>query len=302
MSDQTDIETSSRNETDVYMQTLQSLYDESMEINIGLYETAALLTTNFSKIDADSILKDSTILRVLRYCLRTPISQMKFGQLFQLNIGKFEAEAAVEGSHKYRELQASASSLANFFAKNLDDNRFKWLSNKYSKEELNVALEFAKQWSCSIMSIANSETAYRTRRKNLQENAIRSILEKNKYRLSDNHGTISRPTDLGYGEYRNECKVRARTTQKADFVIHSKKRKKLVLIEAKAVGVQIDSTKRIKECCDKASDWKSSDDLNSPIIVAVIAGHFTLNGLENLRRSNVQIVWEHRLSDLKSII
>ena len=96
--------------------------------------------------------------------------------------------------------------------------------------------------------------------------------------------------------------MKGRTRQKADFAVRSKKSKRLVLIEAKAVGVEIDATKRIKECCDKASDWQSSQALDSPAIVTVIAGFFNRTGLANLRASNVQIVWEHRLADLGKLL
>lgn len=70
-------------------------------------------------------------------------------------------------------------------------------------------------------------------------------------------------------------------------------------MEAKAVGVEIDATKRIKECCDKANDWGAGPKLQSPAIVAVIAGFFTESNLANLSASGVHIVWEHRLSGLE---
>jgi hypothetical protein len=84
--------------------------------------------------------------------------------------------------------------------------------------------------------------------------------------------------------------------------VRSRRNQQLVLIEAKAVGVEIDSTKRIKECCDKANDWRSAKSLKNPIITAVIAGFFTSTGIENLQKSQIQIVWEHRLDDLAEIL
>ena len=84
--------------------------------------------------------------------------------------------------------------------------------------------------------------------------------------------------------------------------MRSKKTSKLVLIEAKAVGVEIDSTKRIKECCDKSGDWRSAKKLGSPIVVAVIAGFFNETGIANLRASEITVVWEHRLSDLSNVL
>ena len=84
-----------------------------------------------------------------------------------------------------------------------------------------------------------------------------------------------------------------------DGLSYDKKSEKLVLIEAKAVGVELDSTKRIKECCDKANDWSSSNKLKDPKIVTVIGGFFNINGINNLKASEIGVVWEHRLSDLK---
>ena len=63
--------------------------------------------------------------------------------------------------------------------------------------------------------------------------------------------------------------------------------------------MEIDATKRIKECCDKANDWASSTELRDPEVVTVIAGFFTENNIKNLEASGVIVVWEHRLSDLE---
>ena len=71
------------------------------------------------------------------------------------------------------------------------------------------------------------------------------------------------------------------------------------VIEAKAVGVEIDATKRIKECCDKANDWASGKKLQSPEVIAVIAGFFTSRNIANLEASRVHVVWEHRLSGIE---
>ena len=112
-------------------------------------------------------------------------------------------------------------------------------------------------------------------------------------------GVVSHATDIAIGEYRQETRVRGRTTQKADVVFRSKKTKRLILIEAKAVGVELDATKRAKECCDKANDWRSADKLSPLDVICVIGGFFTETNLKNLVASGINIVWEHRLSMLK---
>lgn len=74
------------------------------------------------------------------------------------------------------------------------------------------------------------------------------------------------------------------------------------MIEAKAVGVELDSTKRIKECCDKANDWSAGPSLNNPVVVAVIAGFFNATGIANMQASNINVIWEHRLTDLATVL
>ena len=76
-----------------------------------------------------------------------------------------------------------------------------------------------------------------------------------------------------------------------------------LLVEAKAVGVELDATKRIKECCDKAHDWGNpSAELDSPVVVTVIAGFFTISNISNLQSSGIKVVWEHRLGDLEVLL
>ena len=71
------------------------------------------------------------------------------------------------------------------------------------------------------------------------------------------------------------------------------------MVEAKAVGVEIDATKRIKECCDKANDWSSAQNLKPLTIKTVVAGFFTSSNISNLQASNIKVVWEHKLADLE---
>lgn len=165
-----------------------------------------------------------------------------------------------------------------------------------------MASEYAKGWTCSIASDQNAQTRYRNWRKDQQEHSIASELVKIGYTKSSFSGIVSKHTDIKIGEFTQELRVQGRTRQKADLIARSKKTKKLVLIEAKAVGVEIDSTKRIKECCNKADDWQSGPTLNTPVVVTVIAGFFNTTGIENLQASNIEVVWEHRLSDLGKVL
>ena len=206
-------------------------------------------------------------------------------------------------TEKHRQLKRIVNKIAHFTKENLDFQRFLWLSSEKIKlSDQTLAEQYAKNWTCSIVADQNAQTKYRNWRKDQQEHAIASELVKLGYTKSTYAGIVSEKTDINLGEYTQEMRVQGRTRQKADLVVRSKKSRRLVLIEAKAVGVEIDSTKRIKECCDKSNDWRSSNKLGNPIIVAVIAGFFTEGGIANLRASKIQIAWEHRLKDLSKVL
>lgn len=223
---------------------------------------------------------------------------MKFGQLFGLaSIDKFENDRISKGSARHKALARIAGRIAEFANEHIDRSRFIWLGDSTLRSEL--ALSYAKKWTCSLAADQNAQTTYRNWRKAQQEQAIVTQLVSMGYVRSRYSGIIERQTDINIGEFTQEIKVRGRTIQKADVVFRSKKSRKLVLVEAKAVGVEIDATKRIKECCDKANDWGAGGNLQNPDVVAVIAGFFTENNLVSLAASGVHVVWEHRLSGLE---
>jgi hypothetical protein len=294
-----DIADSRKLEMEIYLSSLKDMYSNSVIQNGEVYDIASTLTKDFSAITKESILADSRIIKVFRYAMAPSISQMKFGQFFGLNsIDKFENDKLTGQSRKFKMLEEIADEIANFTLTNIDRSRFLWLNQTLSPSEFSLAKEYAKRWTCSIAADQNAQTRYRNWRKDQQEHSVASELIKLGYVKSNYAGVVTRDTDINIGEYTQELRIKGRTTQKADSVVRSKKTKKLVLIEAKAVGVEIDSTKRIKECCDKANDWKSSDDLSAPQVISVIGGFFTTTGIENLEASQIGVVWEHRLADL----
>lgn len=292
-----DIAESREYEMKVYLQSMKAMYDNAVAQNGETYDICFTLTKGLREITAKAILEDSRIVKILRYAIAPTISQMKFGQLFGLaTSGLFEKDRVVSGSSAHRQLTAIAGRIASFIRTNMDKSRFIWVED----ESLATALahDYAKKWTCSILADQNAQTEYRNWRKQQQEQAVVRELVKGGYTRSSFQGTITAHTDIKIGEYKTETKVRGRTVQKADAVFRCKKTKRLVLVEAKAVGVELDATKRIKECCDKASDWSSSSALDSPVFVAVIAGFFTPTHISNLEASAVTVVWEHRISDL----
>ena len=298
MTIQENIAQSRKYEMRTYLNSMKAMYENALAQNGDVYDIAFELTDAFKKITKEAILEDSRLIKALRYAVAPSISQMKFGQFFGLtSIDKFENDKVAKGSSKHKELGKIADKIAKFAIENIDRSRFIWLDDP--KLESKLALSYAKKWTCSIAADQNAQTTYRNWRKAQQEQAIVAKLVSLGYVKSGYSGVIEKQTDINIGEYTQEIKVKGRTTQKADVVFRSKRSRKLVLVEAKAVGVEIDATKRIKECCDKANDWGAGAKLQSPEVVAVIAGFFTENNLANLRASGVHIVWEHRLSGLE---
>ena len=298
-----DLAQSRKYEMRTYIRSMRALYETAVLKNGELYDIASSLTGGFSNITKEAILADSRIIKILRYTIAPTISQMKFGQYFGYpSVALFEEGKLATGSNRYRHLTKIAAKIATFVSTNLDRSRFIWLNTKLNPNDRKLAESFTKKWTCSIAADQNAQTAYRNWRKELQEQEILANLISSGFIKSLHRGLITKSTDIGLGEYTQEIRVKGRTIQKADVVFRSKKTRRLVLVEAKAVGVELDATKRIKECCDKANDWASSADLDSPLIVAVIAGFFTQTNIRNLQASGVRIVWEHRLSDLREFL
>lgn len=301
MSTLDDISISRETEKRAYFTAMKEMYRDALRQNNDIYEIAFALTDEFKEITAESILKDPRIIRILRYSVAPSISQMKFGQMLGIpSVDKFERIGNPVADCASESLNSVAEEMARFFRENLDEQRFPWIAN--SRQRDSNSFLFARNWTCALAADQNAQTNYRNWRRSQQELAISSQLVTFGYKMSDFKGVVLRQSDIPVGEYTKEVKVRGRTIQKADIVIRSKKTDGLVLIEAKTVGVEIDATKRIKECCDKASDWKSSAELANPNVAAVIAGFFSERNIENLRKSEVQVVWEHRLQDLGDII
>lgn len=300
MSLKDDLSQSREYEMRSYLGSMNSMYENALTQNGEVYDIARDSTKDFRSITAAAICADSRIIKVLRYAVAPSISQMKFGQFFGLrSINHFETDRLEEGTAKYKALHKLAPQIAKFATDHLDLRRFIWVPNKrQSIRDPELASEYAKGWTCSIAADQNAQTRYRNWRKDQQEHAIASALIKLGYTKSSFSGIVRRDTDIQIGEFTQEQRVQGRTIQKADLIVRSKKTRKLVLIEAKAVGVELDSTKRIKECCDKSNDWRAGPGLNCPAIATVIAGFFTATGIENLQSSGIEVVWEHRLNEL----
>lgn len=286
-------------EEEIFLSAMSDMYQTALEENSILFDIAAGLTDNFKKINSQAIISDSRIIKIIRYSVAPSISQMKFGQFFGLNSIDILERRRITSGPSFALLTDLAPRISQFAQANLDILRFPWTTG--SQPFTAELLTSAKLWTSSIAADQNAQTAYRNWRKNEQERKIKDFLISRGYQEASIKGVISSRLDIEPGEFTTEIKVKGRTRQKADVVARSRSSGELVLIEAKAVGVELDATKRIKECCDKANDWRTAGELGAPSVVAVIAGFFTPTNISNLQASSVHVVWEHQIAGLQKI-
>jgi hypothetical protein len=223
---------------------------------------------------------------------------MKLGQMFGYNSTQplEEGPAPRIGTAAFNKLQQASTEISYFLSRQIDRSRFIWLDQPEQATEL--ALRYAKNWTCSILANSNAETAYRNLRKTRQEKTIADFLARSGYVPSNFTSTLNSPNDLEIGTFCKEIRVKGRTVQKADLVFRCRGNGKLCLIEAKAVGVLLDAAKRVKECCNKAEEWISAENLGQCAVFAVIAGFFAEQHIQALASSNIITVWEHRITEL----
>ncbi len=293
-----DIRVSEDFETRLFFHRAKELYDVSEKQGEDLFDVTMTLTKGFSNISTSAILQDSRIIKVLRYSLVPVISQMKLGQLVGLNTtGDFEDAAVVTGT-KAHTLARIASRLVEIFNRQLDAQRFIWLQRSdMTKREVDIAVQYAKKWTCSLIANQNSATDFRNWRKELQETTMVNEAVKAGYISVPTRRTISHIEDLLPGQFSRECRVQGATDiEKADIVVRLKKSKQLVLIEAKAIGVRVDAFKRIKECREKFSNWQEHFG-SKAIMGTILSGFIPLSQYDTLLATNSQVFWEHRPQD-----
>ena len=253
-----DIIKSREYEMGMYIRSMTSMYQSSVIQSSVLFDIAMALTKGFTKITAEAIVEDTRIIKIFRYCVTPSISQMKFGQLFGLSsIGSFENEVQLN-SQQHKKIATVAPRIAKFVTENLDHDRFLWLLHNLSESERSLARQYAKSWTCSLIADQNAQTEFRNWRRLSQETHIEDQLVVLGYMQTTHRGNVERISDINPGSYSKERRVQGRTIQKADLTVRHRDGKRLILIEAKAMGVEIDAYKRVKECCDKAADWRTN--------------------------------------------
>ena len=284
-------------ETDIFFRMAQRLYADCATQCENLFDITMAATNGFTTITPEIILSDSRIIKVLRYCMLPVISQMKLGQLVGIDTtGVFE-ESIVSSAVQIRKLQAAAPRLCELFSEYMDSQRFIWLQTRLSDEQYSLAVEYAKRWTCSLIANQNSNTAFRNWRKELQESsAVQQAVEAG-YTSVVTRRIITSANDLLPGQYSRECRIQGRNVQKADIVVRLKRSRKMLLIEAKAIGVRIDAFKRIKECREKFDDWKQTFG-NQIEVGVVLSGFMPEREVQSLLDEGALVFWEHKENDL----
>ena len=313
-----EMEVSEANEEKTYKHFTLALFSGIQEPLKNLYDQTLAATKNFTSITSDIIRANPKTIKTLRYCLAPVISQMRLGQIIELSTTEaFEERGGVP-------TEQQAERLARWFNDNLDRDRFQWLARpEMSSVEKGLADTYAKLWTVSLQANQNTATKYRTQRKEQQEKAIADALGRMGLKFQDKLGApqVPRPRRKrsdpphppppkrfgGINEVDDvhpECYVKekkilggSQKKQKSDLTARPTNASNLFCIEAKAVGIRLDSTKRLKELNDKYTDWKGS---GLPITtVGVVAGMFSdLELVSTIKLRQIPIFFEHDLDKL----
>lgn len=288
-------------ETDIFFRMARTLYNDCETQCDRLFDITMEKTNSFRNISPDIIVEDNRIIKVLRYCMLPVISQMKLGQLVDLSSTKDFEDARITNGEKFRKLVTIAPKLCQLFNECMDWRRFLWLQTEMTEDQFVLASEYAKKWTCSLIANQNSNTAFRNWRKELQETSAVNQVVRAGYTSVATRRIITNINDILPGQYSRECRVQGRNVQKADIVVRLKHSNKLLLIEAKAIGVRIDAFKRIKECREKFDDWKQTFG-DSVEVGVVLSGFIPEREYLSLVEEGALVFWKHRENDLYEYI
>lgn len=288
-------------ETEIFFRMARSLYQDCSTQCESLFDIAMNKTHGFRVVTPEILLEDSRIIKVLRYCMLPVISQMKLGQLVDMSSTKDFEDSMATSPAQLKKLKTVAPNLCKLFIDYMDSQRFIWLQTELSPDQYALAVEYAKNWTCSLISNQNSSTAFRNWRKELQETSAVQQAVNAGYTSVGTRKIVTSISDILPGQYSRECRIQGRNVQKADIVIRLKKSQKLLLIEAKAIGVRIDAFKRVKECREKFDDWKAT--FGDQVEVGVVlSGFIPEKEYLSLIEAGAHVFWEHRENDLYEFI
>jgi len=279
-------------EEEIFLNQIREFYDEELEKNKQLYDFVADHTNNFRDFDAEIIRQEPNVVKILRYLVKPPISQMKFGQFNGVG-----STTNYEDDDPSTPAKGTAEAMAQFMEQNVDECKVPWLSNDVEVEEF---IAVSRDWTCDIIAQSEANTRYRNWRKDVQEDKVAEAMEEAGLGHVSRNSTISDIDDLPAGTFVSETKVACPgDDQKADFVARPAK-DEILFLEAKAIGVKIDSYKRIKEVRNKESDWRAG--FPNARVGAAVAGWIPDSQIETLLGDDIEVFWEHRLESLKDYL
>jgi len=275
-----------------------------------LYDEMAKATAHLTNITPSVLQKSPRVIKILRYCLAPVISQMRLGQLIEVDSTESFEERGIPPA------DVPAARLANWFKEYLDHERFPWVAHKaMTAAERGIAEHYAKLCTVALVSNQNTATKYRNQRKEKQEGAIAKVLRDMGLTLQAKLGGMPSATptarrggidgvdDVRPGHFVVGQKIlgRSEKKQKTDLTVRPTDVERLFCIEAKAVGIRIDSTKRLKELNDKYTDWAKS---GLPLLtVGVCAGFFNdLELIATIQKRGIPIFFEHDLGRLRAYL
>ncbi|MWV65665.1 XamI family restriction endonuclease [Halorubrum sp. JWXQ-INN 858] len=277
-------------EEEIFLDAIRDFYEQEFERNKGLYDYVADHTNNFRDFSSEVIREEPNVVKLLRYLVKPPISQMKFGQFAGItSTDSYEKESPTTPQHD------TAEQMADFVERNLDERKVPWLNEDVDEE---YEVEQSREWVCDIIAQSEAKTRYRNWRKDVQEEKVAETMLKaglEKVNIS----LLESEDDIPTGSFTPETKVSVTggDHQKADFVARERDGG-LVFIEAKAIGVKIDSYKRIKEIRNKESDWRRTHPDST--VAAALSGWIPESQIETLLNDDITVFWEHRLDTLES--
>jgi hypothetical protein len=279
-------------EEDIFLDQIREFYDTELERHKKLYDFVADQTNNFQNFDAEIIREEPRVVKILRYLVKPPISQMKFGQFNGVG-----STTNYEGEDPSTPNKDVAKQMADFMQSNMDERKVPWISRDVEVDEW---IDVSRDWTCDIIAQSEAKTRYRNWRKDIQEDRVAEAMEDAGLRRVSRSSTISDIDDIPAKTFVSETKVACPgDDQKADFVARPAKNE-LLFLEAKAIGVKIDSYKRIKEIRNKESDWRSG--FPNARVGAAVAGWIPDTQIETLLGDDIEVFWEHRLESLQNYL
>ena len=321
---QAELTISQKREEQTYKDLTLDLYKGLQDPLKTLYDQMVDATANLTTITVRSLQQHPHVIKILRYCLAPTISQMRLGQIVGIGSTRpFEVDDK-------RPSDQVAGELAQWFQSYLDRERFPWtltVPPAWSAPERQIAEHYAKLCTVALVSNQNTDTLYRNKRQKIQEDAIAAALvaiglilqaepgQPQPPRPRRKKGDPRRPSgissidDVQPGSYVKEKVILTglERNQKSDLTVRPAVQPalfvppRLFCIEAKAVGIRIDSAKRLKELNDKFTDWNGCP---LPIFtLGVCAGFFNaIELMATIRVKGIPIFFEHDLAHLGAFL